>query len=214
MADSSYKDAKVIEASRNFVNLVAHEDTAHGTKEVVVGREKQKLCNEYHTIPCETHKAAYGFAGRFFQGTFQTPTTVFADPSGKEISRAVGGLSAGELVKKMNEALLKVSGEKVPLPVWQMAKVLMNDGEVAREKDDLKKAVEAYTKLSKLRGGTLKADADAALKKLDEEGEKRLAAALAEASVDEKKKAVKKVADDFKPLPVSAKAKKELDAIK
>ncbi len=214
MADSSYKDAKVIAASRNFVNLVAHQETAHGTKDVFVGREKQKLCNEYHTIPCESHTAAWGFVGRFVTGTFQTPTTFFAGPDGKEISKVVGGLSGGELVKKMNEALAKVPGEKVPLPVWQMARQLMTDGEIAREKDDLKKAVAAYAKVSKLRGGSLKADAEAALKKLDEEGEKRLAAALAEASVDEKKKALKKVSDDFKPLPVSAKAKKELDAIK
>lgn len=214
MADSSYKDAKVIEASRNFVNIVAHQETTHGTKDVIVGREKQKLCNEYHTIPCETHKSAWGFVGRFVTGTFQTPTTFFADPSGKEISKVVGGLSGGELVKKMNEALAKVTGEKVPLPVWQMARQLMLDGEIAREKGDLKKAVEAYTKASKLRGGTLKADADAALKKLDEEGEKQLAAALAEASVDEKKKALKRISEDFKPLPVSAKAKKELDSTK
>ena len=188
MADSSYKDAKVIEASRNFVSIVAHQETTHGTKDVIVGR--------------------------FVTGTFMTPTTFFADPSGKEISKVVGGLSAGELVKKMNEALGKVTGEHVALPVWQMAKQLMLDGEIAREKNDLKKAVEAYAKASKLRGGTLKADADAALKKLDEEGEKLLAAALAEASVDEKKKALKKISEDFKPLPVSAKAKKELDSTK
>ena len=214
MADASYKDPKVIEASRNFVNIVAHEETSHGTKDVVVGRESRKLCNEYHTIPCETHKGAWGFIGRFVTGTFQTPTTFFADPSGKEISRHVGGLSAGELVKKMTEALGKVPGEKVPLSVWQMARQLSTDGEVAREKGDLKKAVEAYTKLSKLRGGTIKADADAALKKLDEEGEKQVAAALAEASVDEKKKQLKRITEDFKGLPVAAKAKKELDAAK
>ncbi len=214
MAESSYKDAKVIEASRNLVNIVAHQETSHGTKEVIVGREKQKLCNEYHTVPCETHTSGWTFVGRYFQGTFQTPTTVFADPSGKEISRHVGGLSGGELVKKMNEALAKVAGEKVPLPVWQMAKALSNDGEIAREKGETKKAVEAYTKLSRLRGGTIKADAEAALKKLDEEGERQLAAALAEASVDEKKKALRRISDEFKPLPVSAKAKKELDSVK
>jgi hypothetical protein len=214
MAESSYKDAKVIEASRNFVNIVAHQETTHGTKEVFVGREKQKLCDEYHTIPCETHTAAWGFVGRFVTGTFQTPTTFFADPTGKEISKVIGGLSAGELVKKMNEALAKVSGEKVPLAAWQTARQLTTDGEVAREKGELKKAVEAYTKLSKLRGGTIKADAEAALKKLDEEGEKQIEAALAEAGVDEKKKALKRISDDFKPLPCAAKAKKELDALK
>lgn len=214
MAESSYKDQKVIEASKNFVNIVAHMDTTHGTKDVIVGREKQKLCNEYHTVPCETHTAAWGFVGRFVTGTFQTPTTFFADPSGKEISKVVGGMAGGELVKKMNEALAKVTGEKVPLPVWQMAKQLSTDGEIAREKGELKKAVEAYTKLSKLRGGSIKADADAALKKLDEEGEKQIAAALAEAAVDEKKKALKRISEEFKPLPSAAKAKKELDAIK
>src|SRR5688500_15522665 len=116
MSETSYVDPKVVEMSKNFVNVVAHQETSHGDREILVGREKKKLCAEYFNIPCSVHVKGYEAAGKFFQGTFSTPTTVFADPGGVEISRKVGGLGAGELVKAMNEALLKVGGEKIGLP--------------------------------------------------------------------------------------------------
>src|SRR5688572_31664880 len=127
MSETSYTDPKVIEMSKNFVNVVAHQETSHGDRELLVGREKKKLCTEYFNIPCSTHVKGWDAVGKFITGTFQTPTTVFADPGGVEISRKVGGLSAGELVKAMNEALLKVNGEKIGLPVWSMMKQLAAD---------------------------------------------------------------------------------------
>lgn len=214
MAASSYTDPKVIELSRSYVNVVAHRETGHGDREIQVGKEKRKVCDEYHTIPCDVHVKGCDAINKFFSGNFGTPTTVFCDPSGKEILRQVGSMGAGELVKKMQEALGKVPGDKVALPVWKQAKQSIADGDALLEKGEHKKAIEAYTKVSKMKGKALQQMATDALAKVSEAGEKLLGEALAMDDVAEKKKALKKIADDFKPLGVSTKAKKELDAIK
>ncbi len=214
MSETSFTDARVIELSKSFVNLVAHSDTAHGSREVVIGKEKVKLCNDYYCIPCETHTKGWESLGKFVSGTFMTPTTIFADPTGKEISRVVGGLGSSELMKKMNEALTKVSGEKIPLQTWSVVKQLNADAEAAFEKGDLKKAVENWTKIGRIKGPQFRVMSQDGLKKADEAGEKALADALALENVEEKKKALKKIVDDYKGVPVATQAKKELDALK
>ena len=151
MSETTFTDPKIIELSRNFVNVIAHTETGHGTHDVQVGKEKVSLCNEYFTIPCSVHTKGSSVMSRFFQGSFGTPSTVFADPSGKEISKVTGGMSAGELMKKMNEALTKVSGEKVHLAAWQAAKKLAADGTAFLEKGETKKAVEAFVRHSQSR---------------------------------------------------------------
>jgi hypothetical protein len=214
MSDSTYTDPKFIELSKNFVNVVAHQETTHGTHEAVVGKEKVKLCNEYYDIPCDVHTKACSAINRFFSGTFGTPTTVFTDPSGKEISRVVGGASTGELSKKMNEALAKIDGEKVPLATWSSAKQLSAEAEAAFEKGDIKKAVEDWTKIGKIKGARFRVMSQDGLKKADESGDKALKDALALENVEDKKKALKKIVDDYKGCPVATEAKKELDALK
>jgi hypothetical protein len=214
MSETTFTDPKVIEASKNFVNIIAHRETGHGDHEVSVGKEKIKLCNEYYDIPCSVHTKGEAVVGKFFQGAFGTPSTVFADPSGKEISKIPGSMSAGELVKKMNEALTKVSGEKVPLPQWQAANKLVADSEAFLAKGEPKKAVDAVVKLGKMKGAAFKTMSEEATTKVEDAGKKALTEALALENVEEKKKALKKIVDDYKPLAVSNEAKKELDKLK
>jgi hypothetical protein len=215
MSETSYTDPKVIEMSKNFVNVVAHQETSHGDREILVGREKKKLCTEYFNIPCSTHVKGYEAAGKFFQGTFSTPTTVFADPGGVEISRKVGGLSAGELVKAMTEALGKVNGEKIGLPVWSMMKQLAAETDAALAKNDAKKAVEAASKIGRLGKSSVFRDASKeSLEKVAAHGKAALEAALALEKVEDRKKALQKVVDAYKPLPVSDEAKAELAKLK
>jgi hypothetical protein len=215
MSETSYTDPKVIEMSRNFVNIVAHQETSHGDRELLVGREKKKLCAEYFNIPCSVHVKGYEAAGKFFQGTFTTPTTVFADPGGVELSRKVGGLSAGELVKAMNEALAKVNGEKIGLPVWFMMKQLVAETDAALAKNDAKKAVEAASRIGKLGKSSVFRDASKeSLDKVADHGKSALEAALALEKLEDRKKALQKVVDSYKPLPVSDEAKAELAKLK
>lgn len=214
MSETTFTDPKVIELSKNFVNVIAHRETGHGDREVMVGREKIKLCNEYYDIPCSVHTKGEAVVGKFFQGTFGTPSTVFADPSGKELFKITGGLSSGELIKKMNEALSKVSGEKISLTQWQAAHKLVADLEGFLAKGDAKKAAEAYGRLSKMKGTAFKSMAEDSAAKAEEAGQKALKEALAIENAEEKKKALRKIVEDYKPFAVSLEAKKELDALK
>lgn len=214
MSDSTFTDPKVIEASRNFVNIIAHQETAHGDHEVPVGKEKLKLCNDYYNIPCSVHSKGWSVVGKFIQGSFGTPSTIFADPTGKELAKHQGGMGAGELIKKMTEAQAGVIGEKVHLSVWQAAKKFAADSEAFLAKGDAKKAVDAVGKLGKMKGAAFKPILEEATGKANAAGRQALQSALALENVEEKKKAIKKIADDYKPLEVSAEAKKELDGLK
>jgi hypothetical protein len=210
MEEGTLKNAKVIELSKTFVNVVAHQETAHGSTEALVGREKVQLCNDYGTIPCETHVKGWSAVGRFINGTFGTPTTIFCDPTGKEISRHEGDPGAGEMVKEMTDALAKVEGEKISAAIWSQ----QSEAQAAFEKEDFKKAVDLWTKLGKSKAPALRTLSQEGLQKTGDKGAGALKAALAIESVPEKKTALKKIVDDFKGLPVAADAKKELDALK
>jgi hypothetical protein len=215
MSETSYTDPKVIEASKNFVNVVAHQETAHGDREILVGREKLKLCTDYFTIPCSTHVKGWAALGKFFEGNFVTPTTVFADPSGAELLRKPGTLSGGELVKAMQEALGKVSGEKIPLAIWNAKAQLEADVDAALAKGDGKKAQDLATKLGKLgKAAAFKEASKEAQDRIEAAGRKALEAALGLEKPEEKKKALQKIADAYKPLPVADEAKKALDGLK
>lgn len=208
-------DPKVVEMSKNFVNVVAHQETSHGDREMIVGRDKVKLCTEYFNIPCSTHVKGWDAVGTYFNGTFSTPTTVFADPGGVEISRKVGGLSGPELVKSMQEALAKVQGEKIHLALWSMKEKLAADVEAALAKNDAKKAQDAANKIARLgKSLSFKDASKEALDKVDAHGKSALEAALGLEKTEDRKKALQKIADGYKPLPVSDEAKAELAKLK
>src|SRR5687767_11380633 len=214
MSDSTFTDPRVIELSRNFVNVLAHSETAHGDRDAIVGREKVKLCNEYGNIPCSVHTKGWSAVGKFINGTFMTPTTIFADPQGKEIGKSEGGLSGKELTKKMEDALAKVPGDKIHSALWQAARRFVADSDAWLAKGEPKKAVECLVKLGKIKGAPIKAIADEAVSRANEAGRRALQTAVALGADEGKKKALRKVVDDYRPLEVSAEAKKELEAIK
>jgi len=217
MESSTYPDKKVIAASRNFVNLVGHSETTHGTKEVVVGREKKKMCKAYPGIACEQHVKCYEASSKFeFEGgRIGMPVTIFCDPSGKEL-KEVGrknSMGSSELIKKMDEATAKVPGEKIGYDAWNGARKLLADGDAAFEKEEYKKAIDAFAKVQKMKQKALKALGDEAMKRVEERGDARLKEAQEkiESDKEEAKKLLKKVAEQFKPLEC---AKKAADALK
>lgn len=214
MEEGTLKNPKIIELSRSFVNVVAHQETTHGSTEMVLGKDKVKLCNDYGCISCDVHVKGWGAVGNFINGVFGTPTTIFCDPAGKELFRTAGDPGVGDMTKKMTEALGKVDGEKIPLATWTAAVQLQKDADAAFEKGDVKKAVDAWTKIGKIKGARFRVMSQDGLKKADETGDQALKDALALENVDEKKKALKKIVDDYQGLPVSGEAKKALDALK
>src|SRR5262245_28636007 len=214
ITDAVFTDPKVIELSRSFVNVIAHNETAHGDHELVVGREKLKLCNEYLTVPCSVHTKGWSAVTKFIQGNFTVPTRIFADPQGKEIGKSEGPMSAKDLISKMNDALAKVPGDHIHSTLWQTARRLAADSDAWLAKGEPKKAAECLVKLSRIKGAPIKAITDEAAERANEAGRKALQAALALGAGEVKKKAVREVIDDYKPLDVSAEAKKELDGLK
>lgn len=214
MEDTVYPDAKVIDASRNFVNVIGHREDEHGTRDVVVNKEKMTVCKVYGSIACEVHKQGFSNTNKFFSGNFKTPTTIFCDPSGKELSRKEGGLSITEQVKLMGEALKRVSGDHIALGSWKSAKQLMTDGDAYLKDGNYKKALELYAKVAKMTGRGLVNMGKEGIQKIEAEGDAKIKEALEVEDPASKKEALKKIAEDFKGTETEKKARKEIENLK
>lgn len=217
MAESSYTDPKVIAKSQLLVNVVAHNESGHGDREMMVGKEKVAICKEYYTIPCAVHKEAWKAVNKFFSGGFKTPTTIFCDPTGKEISRREGAMASGELIKEMDKALAKAKafyGDPIPLSVWRKVKQDLAEGDAALKEGLYKKAIDFYLKVGKVKGKGMEALSKERLKQVEDKGQALLDEALGLSDPEEKKKALRKLIEEFKNTEIAAKAKKELEGIK
>lgn len=202
MEASTYPDAKVIAASKNFVNVISHSETSHGTKKVIVGREIQEWCKEYWGITCDVHVEGSKASGNFFKGSYGTPTTVFCDPEGKELARYPGGLGSGDLVKKMNEVLAKVPGAKISATEWTGAKKSVALVDELIGKEEYKKAVAEATKLAKNRNDALAKMGADAVAKLEEKGNALIeqAKGMMDSDAEGAKRLLRQVSSDFKGL--------------
>src|SRR5260221_14350751 len=90
METSTYLDGKMIAASKNFVNVISHRETTHGTREVMAGKDKVTWCKEYWGIECDVHVKGATAASRF-SGISGVPCTLFCDPDGnRSEERRVG----------------------------------------------------------------------------------------------------------------------------
>jgi len=214
MEEDTLRNARVIEMSKTFVSVVAHRDIGHGSTEAMRGRDNVMLCNDYANIPCEVHVRGWEAIRHFIDGTFLTPTTVFCDPAGKELFRREGDPGPSTMIKLMNDALAKVSGDKIPQPLWSQALQTRKEGDDALDKEDFRKAFDLYSKIGKMKGDRVKAIAQEALQKLDDKGTEAFRAALGLSDVEQKKAALRKITEDFKGLPVALEAKKDLDSLK
>lgn len=219
MESSTYVDAKFIAASRNCVNIVGHQDTKHGSRELMVGKEKKTFCNAYWNIPCDVHVKGYAASSHFeLGGTIGMPCTIMADPEGKEIKSVPhknGAMSTGELMKMIDAAVAAVPGEHIGYADWSSAQKLFSDGDAAFEKEDYRKAIDSWTKLQKMKQKALKEMGDEAMKRAEERGNAQLDEAQKKIDTDkeEAKKLLKKIVDGFKPLECSKKAAEALKGL-
>lgn len=214
MIESCFTDSNVIALSKSFVNVAAVDGNSHGEKEIVVGKERVKVCKLFHVMPCASHEKTFRYAFKFWQSPISCPATVFCDPQGNQLFKADGVLTAADLAKKMQSALSKVTGDKIALPQWRKALALLDDGAEALEKGEAKKALEAFRKVAAMKGKSLQKRAEDAIAKVTELGEQRLLEAVGITDLKERRRALSKVMDEFKGLDVSAKAKREFDAAK
>jgi len=206
MESSTYTDKKYIESSRMWVNVAAHGEKTHEVEAMINGK-KVTVCSAYWNIPCSYHSACYSASSKF-PGITGLPTTVYADPDGKEIGREVGGKSASELIKIQEKLFEKIPGDKISAVEWSQAAKLLADADAAFEKGEWKKAVEGYTKVSKLSKKALKEKGTAGLEKLETKGREIIAEAKEKIATDKEaaKRLLRSVADDFKPLSCSKEA--------
>ena len=213
MESSTYPDKKYIESSRMWVNVAAHSEKTHQV-DAIIGGKQVTVCSAYWNIPCEAHSKCYSASGRF-EGIKGLPTTVYTDPDGKEIGRAVGGKSASELIKMQKDLLEKIPGEKLSSVDWSSANKLIEEAESEFAKGEWKKAVEGFTKVSKRPQKVFKDKGTEGLNKLEEKGRELIADAKGkvETNKEEAKKILKIVINDFKPLACSKEATAALKEI-
>jgi hypothetical protein len=211
MANSVYTDKKFIEASRMWVNVAAHRVTSH-TVEVSIKGKKVQVCERYWNIPCAAHSMCFEPPKRKYGVLDEFPFRVFADPEGKEMSRELGAKTADELIKAMDWHMARVQGPQLSAAEWIQARAFRADAEKSFNEKEWPKAVEAYTRLSKFVSEKVRLLGEDGLDKVNKEGEQLYMEAIQLAQADDKKKVdegiklFKKIANEFKPLPVAKKA--------
>jgi hypothetical protein len=185
-------------------------DTTHGSREVKQGTEKVKMCKIYTGIVCSDHVEV--FKDRtpplFKNQTFAMPHHVYCSPAGEELFRNAGAKTAADLTTDFATALAKVGGLHVSKDEYEGAKKVVAHGANFVKKDEIKKAIEVFTKLTQHANELLRPLGTKELDALEASGSARVDAAreTLQSSEEQGKKELKKVADEYAPLPCSKKA--------
>lgn len=214
MDSSVYANKEFVAASKRWVNVYCSKDSGHGTEKV----GDKEMCKLHPTITCDEHIACNSAAGgKYFQGTFRAPATVWCKPDGTEIGKQQGAMSAKQVIEKMAEAE-KVVGPGLDSDSYQFLLDKLAAGEKAAADGKTKEAVETYAGILKAMGKNPGAKAytdkaQAALDKLTEGARKKIEDAQAAKDAKEFAKArelLKSVQADFKGQPVAKDAEKAL----
>ena len=191
--------------------------TTHGMKEIKKGKDKYKVCKIYNTITCDDHVETGKTKWNDFFGEKKVPLPqhIFVDASGKELSRKAGSMTAQDLVKEINDAVAKIAGPKIPKGDYDVARSTIRDADDLVKKDEIKRAIAAFTKVTKSAHPNLAKLGDDSLKNLQSAGDARVEAAIQQMStnVEEATKVLKKVAEEYKPLECATKAADILKAM-
>lgn len=191
--------------------------TTHGSKEIKKGKDKVKVCKIYTTITCEEHIeiAQAKWTDFFGEQRVALPQHVFVDAAGKEFTRRAGSMSAQDLAKEITDTSAKIEGDKVPKGDYEAARTAIQDGLEAVKAEEIKKAIAAFTKVTKSPHSRLHPLGEGQLQNLQVSGDARIEAAvqLTGTNLEEAKKTLRKIADDFKPLECATKAAELLKAI-
>jgi hypothetical protein len=214
----TYPVAAVVTASKNMVCVVGHAghgaknawDTTHGMREVTRGKEKIKMCKIYTDIVCTDHveifkERAYPV---FKNKTFDMPHHIYYTPTGEELFRNAGTKTAPDLIKDFEAALAKVQGKHLSKDDYNAAKGNIATAAAHIKKDEIKKAIAIFNKLAKDPNELLQPMGTRELDGLEASGNARVDAAIQTLTSNEEegKKELKKVAEEYGPLPCSKKA--------
>lgn len=204
-------------AAKQAVCVVGHMETKHGTVDVPQKDGKPaKRCRIYKTITCDDHvniaKAVYG---NFFNGKFATPHHIWVGPDGKELFRRGGTLGAADFIKDCEKATALVPGPKATKGEYDAARATIAEGADHETKGAVKKAIEAYQKVAKGKVERLRSLGEEKLTALNAAGGAAVDEAVARAATEEKeaRAALKRIADEYKPLECAKKASEALKAL-
>ncbi|HTF56268.1 MAG TPA: hypothetical protein VK661_03295 [Planctomycetota bacterium] len=188
--------------------------TNHGSKEITRGKEKVKVCKIYNSITCDDHVTIGKEKASDFFGdkVFATPTHIFCEPSGKEISRRPGVINAADLVKEVDAAVAQVPGPRMSKDEYDTTLTSIQQGRDFVKKDEIKKAIDAFTKISKNANEKIHALGEQELKSLEDSGTARVEAAerLLESNEEQGKKELQKIAKEYPPLSCAKRAEEVL----
>jgi hypothetical protein len=216
---STYPNPAVVAASKNMVCVVGHAghkgwETNHGSRDVKRGADKVKMCRHYTDIVCIDHVETFKqlTPKLFGNKAFDMPHHIFYSPAGEELRRSSGVVEAKQLAQEFAEALAKVTGNFVAKDEYEAAKTQVAGGLALVKKDEIKKAIDVFTKLTKHKNERLAAMGMKELHALDAGGSARVDAAIQalQSSEEEGKKELKKVADEYQPLACAKKAQEVL----
>jgi hypothetical protein len=221
---TTYPNPAVVTASKNMVCIVGHAgtgaknawETNHGSREVKRGAEKVKMCKHYTGIVCSDHVEFFKqkVPKVFGNKTFNMPHHVYFSPNGEELFRSEGVKNPQELSREFAEALGKVGGSFVTKDDYDGAKAAVADGQALVKKDEIKKALDVFTKLTKHKNGMLHVLGTKEIEALEAHGSARVEAALQtmqnQGGEEQAKKELKKVAEEYAPLACSKKAQEVL----
>ena len=221
MERTAYPNPAVVAASKNLVCVVAHAgtgaknswDTSHGMKEIKQGTEKVKVCKIYGaSLVCSDHveifkervPAVYG------DKTFPTPFHIYYSPAGEELSRVEGAVTPQKLAEDMAAALARVTGNHVGKDDYEATKAQVSTAKAHVKKDEIKKAIELFTKITKHKNEMLRPVGQKELDALESSGHARVQTALQTLETNNgeeaAKKELKKVAEEYVPLPCAKEA--------
>ena len=157
MESSTYPDKKFVAASQNYVNVAVHNGSAHGTKELRVGRETKEVCKLYGNfnsfMTCAEHNSMRGSRIPGADKVRGVPALIILDPTGEKVlHQSSGGKSASGLIKVFDDVIKENRLAPVPASLYQKAKGIRAAAQAKLEEGKFKDAIRAFNMLAKVKG--------------------------------------------------------------
>ena len=157
MESSTYPDKKFVASSMNFVNVAVHTGTAHGTKELRVGRETKEVCKLYGNfnsfLTCAEHNSMPRGSIPGSDKVRGVPALIILDPTGEKVlHQSSGGKSASRMIKVFDEVIQENRLAPVHASLYQKAKGIRAAAKGKLEEGKYKDAIRAFGMLAKVKG--------------------------------------------------------------
>ncbi|HEY3227023.1 MAG TPA: hypothetical protein VGK61_08535 [Planctomycetota bacterium] len=113
MEASTLVDPRAIEATEDFVPVVAHGPLEHGTYQAEENGRKVARCRLYRNLECVEHQLTHEALKAYLKDPrFRIPILIWIDPDGKEIFRRSGWRRPEEFLSDLRRAEAKVPGPR------------------------------------------------------------------------------------------------------